>query len=315
MAETSAQPKDGTTRARELFSRGNAGLLLVLVIPLVAAGWYLYLLHTPTPRVKTRTVITRNSLLPHRFAGPCINCHKIKEVGPVTMNRGNMRLFRLMPMEQRLLAAGQRVDAPSAAQRLRMPAITRDDVLPHRFVGVCSNCHVVLDVRPSSAYMKRAFSRAYAPLMSSGLTNEQIARAGAHESDRRELWRNVWGFFALVLFCVSSIFVVIRMLVRGDPKRYRGRFKIKKWFTVHEWASTAFFGAALAHWHYSDRGNNLLHLALIVSAWLTVAGFAMRYRLTEGAAKKSVRLLHSQRALYFGLIVLLLVGHLFAEFH
>ena len=115
----------------------------------------------------------------------------------------------------------------------------------HSFVGVCSNCHVVLAIRPSGTFMKKAMSRAYSPLLGTTYSPEQISRGGAMESDRRELYRNIWGFIALVLLCASSIYVVVRMLMRGDPKRYKGRFQVRKWFTVDEWASSAFFSAAL----------------------------------------------------------------------
>jgi hypothetical protein len=54
---------------------------------------------------------------------------------------------------------------------------------------------------------------------------------------------------------------------------------------------------------------------LLLVIWLTVAGYALRYRMGEKATQKHVRLLHSQRWLFVALLVLLIVGHVFAEFY
>ena len=60
----------------------QAGTMLVLIVlPVGLFVWFMWHLHTPSPRPKTSVVITRNSLLPHRFAGPCLNCHRIVDVG------------------------------------------------------------------------------------------------------------------------------------------------------------------------------------------------------------------------------------------
>jgi hypothetical protein len=244
-----------------------------------------------------------------------MNCHRIQDVGPITMNRGNMNLFRLSPQEVRLLMAGQQVQAPSVVQQLRTPAITRSDPLPHPFVGVCSNCHVVLDIRPSKAFMQKSLQRAYQPLASMGLGAEAVRRGGTMESHRRELWRNVWGFVALFLFMGSTIYVGMRFLIQSDKKRWGKAFKLKKWFTLHEWCASAFTVAAILHWHYSDRGNNFLHVALLAAIWLTTAGYVLRYRMAHPSTRKPVKLVHSQRMIFIALVLLLVVGHFFAEFH
>lgn len=298
-----------------MISRQNLVLAILAVIPLVIGAVYLYEeLNTPKPKLRTTIPINRNSLLSHRFAGPCMNCHRIEEVGPVAMNRDNMPLFRLSPREQRLLVAGQRVDVPNPAQVLRMPAILRDDILPHTFVGVCSNCHTVLAIRPSTGFMRRAMGRAYQPLVGAKMGAEQIARGGAFEDHRGESLRNFWGVVALILFGLLCIYILVRYLMRTDPKRWKGKFKIKTWFTVHEWSATAFCVAAVLHWHYSERGNVLLHTALVVTLWLSAAGFVLRYRMARKQQRKNVALLHSQRWLFWGLIALLVVGHFFSEF-
>jgi hypothetical protein len=73
--------------------------------------------------------------------------------------------------------------------------------------------------------------------------------------------------------------------------------------------------SVLAHWYFSDRGNNFLHIALLITIWLTLAGYVLRYRMAEKDLQKNVKLVHGQRGLSVVLLVLLLVGHLFAEFY
>lgn len=289
-------------------------LMLLLVVPLAGGLVFVWKLHTPTPRTRTSVVLNRNSLLAHRFAGPCLNCHQIQDVGPVRMNAENMHLFNLTRQQRHLLLAGQRVEEPTVMQRLRMPAINRDDVLPHPFVGVCSNCHLVLDIRPSDEWFRGAMRMAYQPLAAAPATEDWISHGGVLESERRELWRNVWGFVALVCFLLGAVYIVMRGLLRRDAKAWKGKLQIKKWFTVHEWASVGACLAAILHWHYSDRGNNFLHLALVIIVWLTAAGYILRYKFAAKESRKKVQFLHSQRFLYVALIVLLVVGHFFVDF-
>lgn len=314
-ADGTAAAGSGGRSFASFFNRETIAIVVLFIAPVIAIGTDVWLTRAFQPRVKTWVVINRNSLLPHRFAGTCENCHRVQELGPVAMNRDNMGLFILSERDKHLLLAGQRVEVPSIAQRARMPAILRSDPLSHTYVGVCSNCHVVLNVRPSDAFAARAMRRAYQPLTSLDLTADQLARAGARVRTTRELYRNIWGFAALGLFMISCVYVVMRMLVKAYPARFKGAFDMKKWFVAHEWASLAFCVAAICHWYCSDRGNNLLHIALLIVIWLTVAGLTLRYRMTQNEVKKDVRLLHSQRILFFGLIALLVVGHFFAGFN
>ncbi|MDH5674051.1 MAG: hypothetical protein OEZ06_17980 [Myxococcales bacterium] len=316
MAEATAASRPDRFAGFKNYLSGQGLLVLLLFgLPVLAVIGHLIVTRTPTPKPKTSVVITRNSLLPHRYAGPCLNCHRIVDVGPVAMNRNNMQLFSLAPTDQRLLLAGQRVDVPSVGQQMRMPAILRSDILPHSYVGVCSNCHIVMDIRPSDQFMQKAMRRAYQPLATMDLSAEQLARGGERKHRERAFYRNLWGYLSLVLFLLSCTYVGMRILMRSYPATFKGKFKLKRWFVIHEWSSVAFTFAAIAHWYYSDRGNNLLHIALLIVIWLTIAGYALRYRLTHKEVQKDVRLLHSQRVLFFTLIGLLVVGHFFAELH
>jgi hypothetical protein len=298
----------GTTRNAFLF-------FVLLILPAGGTiGYLLWELHTPKTEIRTPVVINRNSLLPHRFAGVCENCHRVRDVGPVEMNLANMNLFNLRLDQRRLLVAGQRVEAPSFLQRLRVPAIKRTESLAHPYVGVCSNCHVILDVSPSASMAQRAMSRAYQPLVMGAMSQERIARGGRREGGR-EFWRNLFGFTALGLALVACVYIVMRYLMNKYPAVLKGKLKIKPWFTAHEWCSSAFTVATILHWYFSDRGNNFLHIALLIVIWLTMAGYVLRYRMAEKTVQKNVKLLHSQRGLFVALVVLLVVGHVFAEFY
>src|SRR5262249_24096417 len=126
----------------------------------------------------------------------------------------------------------------------------------------------------------------------------------------------LFGFIALGLAFVACVYVFMRLLMNRFPEATKGKFKIKPWFTAHEWASSGFCIATILHWYFSDRGNNFLHISLFLVIWLTVAGYVLGYRMADHkTTQKGLRLLHSQRGLFVALILLLVVGHLFAEFY
>ena len=279
--------------------------------PAVLCAVFFWELHTPDPATRTPVVINRNALLPHGFAGPCMNCHTIQDVGPMALAVSNMAAFTLSPRDRELLQEGQRVVVPDLLMTVRVPALTRDDVMPHDYVGVCSNCHIVLDVRPSAAHFDAALENARRPLAA---RFAQRPGPTINPSDRRsrgdELIRTVSGCVALFLFILSTGYIVARNLIRRNPKRWRGRFELKDWMKYHQLSSIALMGVVLVHWYYSDRGNTLLHLGVIVLFWLGAAGFAMRKNaLTHKVARKGIRLVHTQRYLFIALIALLVLGH------
>lgn len=282
---------------------------IIAVIGVVVLGLGALLVGRAKTHVMTNKIITRNALLQHSFAGICINCHLIQNVGPTPINRRTMGRLRLTEEQRRLVRMGQRVDMPSPANALRTPALTREDLLPHGFVGVCSNCHRVLDVGPSAAFMAQALQQVRLE------TDEDeggpiAAGASAMEYDEgREDLRDFFGAVALIFFGLLSIYVGLRIALRRYPKELRGKFDLKKQLTIHVWTSLAFTAATLLHWYFSDEGNTFLHLALVLVIWLTVAGLLLRYRLVKGKARQNVRLSHSQRLLYPLLIVLLIIGH------
>jgi hypothetical protein len=297
-----------------LKTRRNLLLMLVAIPMVIAMMLGVRRLHSPHPRVKAPALIDRNSLLPHLYAGPCINCHRINEVGPIPMNSSNMDVFRLTPLKRRLLLAGQRVDAPTLSQKIRVPAITRTDILPHSFVGVCSNCHVILDLRPSPAFMREAMRRASQPLFSQEVPASAIARAGTYHDVQGERRRRAWGYVALPLCLAALVFIVRRVWARARGGEQRHDPHDALWLTVHEWCAAGFVVAATLHGYYSDRGNNYLHLAFVSLACLIMGGLVLRFRLAAGDIRTNAIVLYVQRLMALGLVTLVMVGHFFATF-
>ena len=125
----------------------------------------------------------------------------------------------------------------------------------------------------------------------------------------------MFGFVALGFGGVAVVYIVMRVLLNRYPARFKGKFKIKPWFTAHEWCSSGFCTSVVLHWYFSDRGNNFLHISLLLVIWLTMAGYVLRYRMAEKGTQKNVRLVHGQRGLSLALVALLVVGHIFAEFY
>ena len=287
-----------------------------LVAAVLAAGGILLLSRLGArSRIMTNEIIDRSALLEHRFAGVCMNCHRIREAGPVAVNAQTMNFLGLMREEKMLVMAGQRVDVPTALDRLQSPALTRNDLLPHNFVGVCSNCHPVLDIGPSPEFMERAMEMARQDLMSLPFADsEEIARGTSPElSEQNEDLRDFWGYAAVVFLVVCSIYVGMRMLGRANKQVFVKMFDLKLWFKVHAWSSIGFCLAVFLHWNYSVQGNTLLTLSLVIVGWLTIAGFLLRHRLVKGTVRKNVALLHSQQLIFFILLLLVVVGHMMAE--
>jgi hypothetical protein len=300
---------------KTLTAKHNLILLFMVVLPLVSLfTLIMWILHTPDPSVKTMVAIDSNSLLPHRYAGPCLNCHQILPGAPTAMNRANMHAFRLTDVERQLLMAGQSVEVPTLRQKLSIPAITRSDILPHRYVGVCTNCHLVLDVRPTPGYMQEAMRRATQHLLKSDLTAVGVAWGGFAADHRHSLTRRLWGYTAIPLFVLAAVYVVLRQIVRLNPTAYQGRFPLDGWLVVHQWCAVGFTAAATMHGYYSDRGNNFLHLAFVAAVSLTLIGAALRYLAISDGPGRATLLLHTQRALFMGLLAVGIIGHFFADF-
>lgn len=296
---------------RTVAAKHNLILLFMVVLPLVSVAiGVLYILHTPHPSVKAPVAIDRNSLLPHLYAGPCINCHQIVERGPVRLSWANMDRFRLSEVDRKLLIAGQRVEVATLGQTLRIPAITRSDTLPHDYVGVCSNCHLVLDVRPSVPYMQEAMARAGQHLLALDLSAADIARGGMDADASRPRSRILWGYAAIPLFLLTSVFVMLRF-VQGAAGAPAG--SLGWWRTIHPWAGGAFSGAALMHFYYSDKGNNFLHLALVTVVALTLGGCVLLIQSLTLPSRPGGLLHLGQRSLFVALIALLILGHLVAQ--
>lgn len=266
-----------------------------------------------TPPLSLIPTITRSSLLPHRFAGLCMNCHAVLGVVPRPIDIGHLGNRKLSPEERTLVHAGQRVDMPSVFQHAKAPLIGRNAQLPHSFRGVCSNCHSVVHAGsgPSQEALLRGMARARQRLVKSKLSDHEIAHADSKPAGEvRRFFQYTFGVVALGMFLVSMIYIVMKMLVRRDPKKYRRVFKMKKWFRIHEWTSYGFLVASIVHWMLSTRGNAMLHLSLAMVIVLSLSGIGFRYKLLGRAKKKKMRWLHTQRYMAYVLVFLMVTGHL-----
>jgi hypothetical protein len=291
----------------------RTALLALSLTPLVTiSAVVLWLLHHPSPPVLAPVVLDRMSLLPHQYAGPCMNCHRIKEGTPVALHSANMNRFSLTPVERQLLLAGQRVEVPDLSRKLSIPAITRTDGLPHPYVGVCSNCHVVLDVHPSPAFMKEAMRRAGRPLAGLSLPPSATARGGAFFDPRRPVYRRALGYAALPLMLATVVLILMHAFSRRRDRAVSAQDD--RWLRLHEWFGASFCVATALHWYFSDRGNNFLHLALVALSCLVAGGLLLRIRGARPAGESGQLLLFAQRVALVALVVLLLIGHFFSEF-
>jgi hypothetical protein len=256
--------------------------------------------------------ITRSSLLPHRFAGLCMNCHAILGGAPLPISKEHVARLKLTPEEQILVRAGQRVEVPSVFQDIKAPLLARDAVLPHSFRGVCSNCHSVVHAGsgPSQEMLLRGLTQARQRLVAQNLPDREIAFAGsAPIGPTRRVLQYVSGALALLMFLVSMVYIGMKVLVRKD-KKYRKLFNMKRWFQIHEWSSYLFALFAVLHWLLSEQGNSLLHLSLVLIVALTLSGLGFRYKILAKANKKRMRWVHTQQTMAYVLVFLMVAGHL-----
>jgi hypothetical protein len=157
--------------------------------------------------------------------------------------------------------------------------------------------------------MQKAMQLAAQPLVGSDLAPAAIARAGSLVDQEHARYRVGWGYVALPLLLLTSVFIALRQLPRTRLPAQAG---LDPWLTVHQWAGGAFALAAAMHWYYSDRGNNFLHLALVAIVWLVLAAIVLGFRRARGRA--GGRLLHTQRWVFLALILLAGMGHFLAPF-
>lgn len=280
---------------------------------------------TNCPPARTATVstlvptITRTSLLPHAFVGVCRSCHVIRATPIEAVNRGTLEQFPVSDGDRALLMAGQQVVVPTPFHQLQAPVLSRETALPHAFVGVCSNCHRVLQTgsfpRTSTADLAQARRR----LIDLEISDRQIAYARPAPQSRLlvvSMW--AFGFIALGFFLLSMVYVVLKLYVASKPKSEQGklrkRYQLKRWFQVHIWSSVGYTVAAVAHWLCSSKGNFLLHLSLLLLIVLTVSGVLLRYRVPRiKVNKKQMRWLHAQRVFTTVLVIAALIGHLLVQ--
>ncbi|MBF0199666.1 MAG: hypothetical protein HQL32_18255 [Planctomycetes bacterium] len=285
----------------------STSMLIALFVGTLFIAHYVFFVEKPEPMVQK--VIPRTTLLKHPFAGVCTNCHDISHSHPVALNKHNMNNFTLTFFEKQLLIAGQEVVVPNADILARAPALTREDILPHKFMGVCSNCHSTFKFPASKAYIRKSMITARKPLDPMAVNSDLIARGLSNvQTPMQKFFRVLFGGLAVIMMALNSIFVIIRLLLRRNPEKYSAMFDSKTGFQLHIYSAVALLISFALHIAFSVEGNNFLHITIILLPWLFAIGCILKYRMGKGLSI-NIRLAHSQQILYCVLLILLVIGH------
>jgi len=87
-----------------------------------------------------------------------------------------------------------------------------------------------------------------------------------------------------------------------DPRFFR------VYLMLHGALNTIAFCALILHGHYSEDRNYVLQASFILTVFLILQGLVMQYRLAPGV-QRQMRILHSQQALFFVWVALIIIGH------
>lgn len=257
--------------------------------------------------------VSRSSLLPHRFAGICMNCHAILGGTPRPIDRRSLeRATGLSASERALVQAGQQVRTPTIISDIKAPLIGRNAVLPHKFWGVCSNCHSILHAGtgPSPTQIRLGMGRAQEGLLAMQLSDEQISYATPNiEINARGYASYFFGVCAFLFFLATMIYPAMEVAAARNAKKYAGTFDLRKWSNIHQCAALGFTGCALLHWFFSPRGNAILHFGLLLAIATAISGVAYKAESIK-TRRPLVGWLHTQRYLTYLMIGVVLAGHL-----
>jgi len=254
-------------------------------------------------------------LLPHHYVGTCKRCHTIRDTVVTPVDIDTVNRLPLTANERALVTSGQRVLTPTPGHVALAPVLQPDAILPHAFVGVCSNCHWVVDLGLGPPPSPAQLGLAHRALTNRGFTASEIAHAQpVRDYGLRTPLHLISGVVALALFLLSVVYVVLKIrgaaLPRAARRAYAKRVHLKTWFRVHEWASVGFAVAVVVHWALGTRGNALLHVSVILVVLLAASGLLHRYKVGTAAVKAPARWVHTQRFFTCLLLVAVVVGHL-----
>jgi hypothetical protein len=241
--------------------------------------------------------LRRNTLLPHRFAGICMNCHVILASAPMPVNPDTADILGLGPADRELVRAGQEVRMPSIISDIKAPLIGREANLVHSYWGVCSNCHTIVHAGNGAPpkLVADGMRRARQRLLSMHLSDKQIAYANPEVGLTPQVFASyVFGAFALL--CLIAL-VALPYLKNLPPGRAA---------QLHIWSGIGLTFFAVLHWLFSPRGNAVLHLGLIFVLGLTVSGVFTRAR----AARGLLGTVHVHRYALYLVIATIAAGHL-----
>lgn len=123
----------------------------------------------------------------------------------------------------------------------------------------------------------------------------------------------ITGIVSLLLFVVANAYYPARLIAnqfRPWPREIAIFFK--KYLDLHMWLNVIAFVLMTIHAHFTDERNIFLYASLLVTVWLTIAGILMRSKHFASDTKKQMRMIHTQQAVFYVWLVLLISGHLAA---
>ncbi len=121
----------------------------------------------------------------------------------------------------------------------------------------------------------------------------------------------ITGMVSLLLFIVANAYYPVRWIF--SPNRLLPltvELFLNKYRDIHMWLNALAFLLISLNASVSGNRNLFLYMSLLVTVWLTIAGFLLRVNLFSANYRKRVRLLYSQQTVLVGWLVLRACGKL-----
>jgi len=121
---------------------------------------------------------------------------------------------------------------------------------------------------------------------------------------------NTAGFLSAILFITANAYYPAKLIARhviGWDKEMTIFFS--KYLKLHISSNLLAFFFLLIHAHYAEEKTALLGLSFVVTFLLTIEGVLMHYKVFP-EDNKYIRMLHTQQALFWIWIGLIIIGHM-----
>ncbi len=127
-----------------------------------------------------------------------------------------------------------------------------------------------------------------------------------------EGFSNLCGKVAAVLFIIANVYFPAKQIARRFTvwtKETADFFRV--YLVLHGVLNTIAFCALILHGHYAEEHNYVLQASFILTVFLILQGLIMQYKLAPGV-QRQMRILHTQQALFFVWVALIIIGHAIA---